>query len=523
MSELQEACQLLTSSPLKPWPANVGQIVPSDQTSIPVAEEPSTTPKSPLTAKGPWSIPPHLLTIPSLREAALAAVESGTAASENPKDFQLVLQHGLNLQELVSRLGSSPTDQLSVLHSACEVYKAANDLQNGTNAMIFFNHAVALSDLARLSKPDSPGEAVEYLSTAAIKYAAAVSLDPNNPQALNNWALTLQEISSLAPPNERNALLFPAVARFRAAIRLIQADLNLTSRLCYNLGTVLYSHACHMADQLLGIGTSPSTLANTSNTSTAATTVNNQDQHHASKEKKVRSSFAHAASYIMLACVLQPGVKIYEDSVLAVQRLLPLPYIRTGLLLVAAPGTASSPEENWIPAWFALDGHTLLSIRPPPAEAGRIQGLIPRIAVEVHDVGSVNICRDPSLPRGWPIFIGIKNRLQAHQSRVHQQKEQNDNSKGDSSLRSSTTVRVGRTATGGTASRILEEDDTGGIFLIASEREDAEGWVDALRLLGMIGKSSEHGIERLQEALLTRRQRGAAGGAGGAQASSVVV
>jgi len=236
MSELQEACQLLTSSPIKPWPANVGRIVPSDQTSIPVAEEASASPKSPLTPKGAWSIPPHLLTIPSLREATLAAVESGTAASKNPKDFQLVLQHGLNLQELVSRLGSSPIDQISVLHSACEVYKAANDLQNGTNAMIFFNHAVALSDLARLSKPDSPGEAVEYLSTAAIKYGASVSLDPNNPQALNNWALTLQEIAGLAPPNERNALLFPAVARFRAAIRLIQADLNLTSRFCYNLG-----------------------------------------------------------------------------------------------------------------------------------------------------------------------------------------------------------------------------------------------------------------------------------------------
>jgi hypothetical protein len=237
MSELQEACQLLTSSPLKPWPANVAQLI-SDQTSIPLEEEPSTTPKSPLTTTGPWSIPPHLLTIPSLREAALAAIESGNAASGNPKDFQLVLQHGLNLQELVSRLGSSPTDQVSVLHSASEVYKAANDLQNGTNAMIFFNHAVALSDLARLSKLTSSGEAVEYLSTAAIKYAAAVSLDPNNPQALNNWALTLQEIAGFAPPNERDALLLSSVARFRAAIRLNSADFNLTSRFCYNLGTL---------------------------------------------------------------------------------------------------------------------------------------------------------------------------------------------------------------------------------------------------------------------------------------------
>jgi hypothetical protein len=272
-----------------------------------------------------------------------------------------------------------------------------------------------------------------------------------------------------------------------------------------------------MADQLLGIGTNPSslTIAATTTTATASMTSNSGEQsQHASKEKKVRSSFAHAASYIMLAYALQPGVKIYEDSVFAVQRLLPLPYIRTGLLLVAAPGTASTPKENWIPAWFALDGHTLLSIRPPPAEAARIQGVIPNIAVEVVDVVSVNVCRDPSLPQGWPIFIGIKHRVggQGHQQQKHQY-----SSKRGSTI-STSTGKVGRsTRSSSTTSTIFVDDDdySGGLYLIASEREEAEGWVDALRLLGMIGKSSGRGIEGLQEALLTRRQRPAAAGVGG--------
>jgi hypothetical protein len=232
-----------------------------------------------------------------------------------------------------------------------------------------------------------------------------------------------------------------------------------------------------MADQLLGIGPNPSAAMTT--TTAAATSTTSVTT---SKEKKVRSSFAHAASYIMLAYALQPGVKIYEDSVIAIQRLLPLPYIRTGLLLVAAPGTASTPEEHWIPAWFALDSFTLLSIRPPPAEADRIRGTIPNIAVDVVDVGSVDICRDPSLPRGWPIFIGMKHRSQLH--------------KGGAAGRASKTSGAG-----------VGDDDSGGMFLIAGEREEAEGWVDALRLIGLVGKSSEHGIERLQEALLTRRQR----------------
>ena len=226
MAELHEACQILASTPIRTWPEN-------DRT-IGTPEELPTTPTSPIVS-GLWSVPRHLLRIPSVRNAAITAIDSGKAAVRSPTNFDLVLQHGLNLQELVSRLQSSPADQLTLLHSACEVYKAANDLQLGRTAVVLFNWAVALSDIARLTRPHSPGEAAEYLSTAAIKYAAAVSLDPENPQALNNWALTLQELAALAPQQEREALLSPAVARFRAAIRL-QPDFNLTSRFCYNLG-----------------------------------------------------------------------------------------------------------------------------------------------------------------------------------------------------------------------------------------------------------------------------------------------
>ncbi len=58
-------------------------------------------------------------------------------------------------------------------------------------------------------------------------------------QALNNWALVLQELTGLRPPSERAFLVAAAAAKFRRAIRL-RPEFD---RACYNLGTVYYSHA----------------------------------------------------------------------------------------------------------------------------------------------------------------------------------------------------------------------------------------------------------------------------------------
>ena len=220
---------------------------------------------------------------------------------------------------------------------------------------------------------------------------------------------------------------------------------------CVPAGTVLYSHACHMADQLLGSNANPSLVATSGG--------------HSIEERRVRAAFAHAASYIMLAFALQPTVQVYQSSIMAVQRLLPLPYLRTGLLFVTAAGTAGTAEEHWVPAWLALDAFVLQSMRPPPAEASRFKGPVPNVAIDVVDVSSAYVCQDPTLPPGWAIWIGLR-------------------------------------------------DQADGIFIVAEEKEDAEGWVDALRLLAAVGKS-DGGAERLQQALVARRQRQPSGSGGG--------
>ena len=58
-------------------------------------------------------------------------------------------------------------------------------------------------------------------------------------QALNNWGLVLQELSTMAADHERAQLVRQSVQKFRQAICL-RPEFD---RACYNLGTVYYSHA----------------------------------------------------------------------------------------------------------------------------------------------------------------------------------------------------------------------------------------------------------------------------------------
>ena len=64
-------------------------------------------------------------------------------------------------------------------------------------------------------------------------------------QALNNWGLVLQELSTMRTPTERVLLVQQSVAKFRRAIRL-RPEFD---RACYNLGTVYYAHACSLQNE----------------------------------------------------------------------------------------------------------------------------------------------------------------------------------------------------------------------------------------------------------------------------------
>jgi tetratricopeptide (TPR) repeat protein len=378
MAELKKACKLLTTSPLR-----------VDRESIEQAEQ--RRPPTPASPKldYPWSIPRELLYSPSVRHAVLEALHSGEIASSNPSNYEAIVRHGLNLQELASQVGkTSVANQEYLLRAACEAYRLANALTKGNVALVLFNWAVALSDLSGLLRQSNEEETMQHLKAAGARYEEALAINPTNAQALNNWALVLQEQASLSPTQQKRPLLASAIARFRAASRF-PSDIALLSRFCYNLGTSMYAYASSLAEEFQQSLKSPMPPA---------------------EYKKVLASYSHSARCIIIANVLQPDVKVYKESLAVVQKLLPLPYLQVGALSIIEPSTENSPQERWIVAWFVLDSYALQSVRPPASEAHLVEGMVPNVSIDITDIVAVETCQDPSLPPGWAIWIGLKSR-----------------------------------------------------------------------------------------------------------------
>ena len=174
----------------------------------------------------------------------LRAERHADAASADPTDFDAHYSWALVLQEQAERAeqtGIDPNRRDAILIDACAKYAKARDLR-GDSISTLYNWGIALGDRARL-KGDA-GDKVEARAMwgqACEKYRAAVECDvarTQSTQALNNWGLALQQMSSLErDPEKRTARLLAAVGRFREAIRRDPGF----HRAVYNLGTIMYA------------------------------------------------------------------------------------------------------------------------------------------------------------------------------------------------------------------------------------------------------------------------------------------
>eukprot|EP00890_Picochlorum_soloecismus_P004132 jgi/Picsp_1/471/NSC_00469-R1_tetratricopeptide repeat domain-containing protein len=326
----------------------------------------------------------------ALNEKALAYVykmmKSGKLMEKYPEDAKTVLQHGLDVQEVVSCIGhaSWEEEELSLLYRACEIYQRANDLQAGTSIMILFNWAVALTDIGRIVKNRNGGEAAEYLGAASLKYAALVGLEPGHAQALNNWGLVIRDLSDLLPPNIAEGLLESSLTLFRKAIRSELSDLILLARCSYNLGTILYQ---------------------------CITSKKRANAQTLQGEADTMLNIGHAAQYIALAYALNPKNYIFEKSLVSVRHFLPLPYVRYGTVHVLLE---SEGREEWTEIGLALNTRFLQSVQITwiGAEGGRSISKIHAnggIEVDLINISSVHLVCDPLIPkRGYGICISTK-------------------------------------------------------------------------------------------------------------------
>lgn len=343
------------------------------------------------------------------RELAVAAQRYAEAASEDAADFEAVYNHGLALQELATRSSSDPVRHFQLLTQACQRYEVACSLRSGSHACAY-NWGVALSDLAKHHRiRGEPLEAEAQLLHSAQMYAASLKWNPNNPQALNNWGLVLQELAAARPLGERDALIAASIAKFRRAIRL-RPEFD---RACYNLGTVLYSHAIMLQSDVEAF------RETSGNKSSGQQSFGGQHHRQGALQRAegaVDATFQLAAQYIALAQALQPGREVYRKSLQVLRHLLPLPALRSGYLWAADPcsvstnGGMDSPQrvdERWRRRWFVLDGDSLRSIAGPHHPGS---GEVAQVQIATATMTGAKSAEDPSLPAGAAVWLQLTNK-----------------------------------------------------------------------------------------------------------------
>ena len=154
-------------------------------------------------------------------------------------------------------------------------------------------------------------------------------------QALNNWGLVLQELSTMVPDHERAQLVGQSVQKFRRAIRL-RPEFD---RACYNLGTVYYSHAhtlsssaaAQLSSQLTQAGVLLMQLVLINMLQFSAWQCvcccqherchswwymqdRQRERQERADDEEIESAFRLAALYITLAFALQPKRDVYKRS-----------------------------------------------------------------------------------------------------------------------------------------------------------------------------------------------------------------
>ncbi|XP_047341767.1 protein HLB1 [Impatiens glandulifera] len=312
------------------------------------------------------------------RVLTFAARRYASAIERNPEDYDALYNWALVLQESADNVGPDSTSPSkdALLDEACKKYDEATSLCP-TLHDAYYNWAIAISDRAKMRGRTK--EAEELWKQATEKYGKAVNLNWNSPQALNNWGLALQELSSIVPAREKQTIVKSAIDKFRAAIQL-QFDFH---RAIYNLGTVLYGLAEDMSR--LGISVNLKDISPT-------------------------ELYSQSAIYIAAAHSLKPSYSVYTSALKLVRSMLPLPYLKVGYLTAPPLGVAVAPHSHWKHTQFVLNHEGLQQLEHAEYMQQSHSRDAPNankhaIKVDVTDIISVSACADLTLPPGAGLCI----------------------------------------------------------------------------------------------------------------------
>ncbi|CAN6466407.1 unnamed protein product [Victoria cruziana] len=320
---------------------------------------------------------------------------------------------------------------------------------------------VAMDLINSVTGVDEEGRSRQrILSFAAKRYATALERNPEDYDALYNWALVLQESADNVGPDSsspsKDALLEEACKKYDEA-----------TRLCPTLHDAFYNWAIAISDRAKMRGRTKEaeelwkqalnnwglalqelsaivplkekqTIVKTAISKFRAAIRLQFDFHRAiynlgtvlyglaedtlrtgrpanAKDVSPNELYSQSAIYIAAAHALKPNYSVYRSALRLVRSMLPLPYLKVGDLLAPPAGNQLAPHSDWKRSQFVLNHEGLRQVnrteQAQPLQSSSIKlgsstGTDkPLIKIDISEIISISPCADLTLPPGAGLCI----------------------------------------------------------------------------------------------------------------------
>ncbi|XP_052482947.1 protein HLB1 isoform X2 [Gossypium raimondii] len=339
--------------------------------------------------------------------------------------------------ELVSSVTGADEEGQSrqrVLVYAAKRYAAALE-KNPEDYDALYNWALVLQESADNVSPDSTSPSKDdLLEEACKKYDDATRLCPTLHDAFYNWAIAISDRAKMrGRTKEAEELWEQATKNYEKAVQLnwnspqalnnwgLALQFREAIRLQFDFHRAIYN-----------LGTVLYALAEDS----VQTGTTNP------KEMSSNELYSQSAIYIAAAHALKPNYSVYSSALKLVHSMLPLPHLKDGYLTAPPLGNTFPPHSDWKRTEFFLNQEALQQvIKVEQKQVSRsLSGRIvdagntdkKAIRVDIPDIISVSASADLTLPPGAGLCINTTS---------------------------------------------------GQVFLVADSWESLDGWLDALRLV----------------------------------------
>ncbi|KAK9053054.1 hypothetical protein SSX86_029684 [Deinandra increscens subsp. villosa] len=322
---------------------------------------------------------------------------------------------------------------------------------------------VVMTLINNITSSDEGRSRQRMLKFAAKRYASAIESNPDDYDALYNWALVLQEcadnISSDANSHTKDALLEEACKKYDEATQLNPAlhdayynwaiDISDRAKLhgrtkeaeaLWKQATKNYEKAVQLnwnspqalnnwglaLQELSAIvpAREKQTIVKTAISKFRAAIQLQFDFHRAiynlgtvlyglaedtsrtgvlvnGNEISSNELYSQSAFYVAAAHALKPSYSVYTSALKLVRSMLPLPYLKIGYLTVPPMENPVAPHCDWKRYQFVLNHEGLQQVHDDDGKTNDR----PAIRVDILDIISVRVCSDLTLPPGPSIFI----------------------------------------------------------------------------------------------------------------------